>query len=95
MENTIKAYLERIQEFKCCKQGYAWLETQLSPQQAWDACAEPRWMLWLIGMVLKEPDSPQRRALYEAAYGKDGTSLKIKESACQHIRTLYPEIPAL
>jgi hypothetical protein len=45
---TNKQFREWLVRHKACAEALEWLGDR-TPQQAWDECPDPRWMLWWLG----------------------------------------------
>lgn len=59
------ASLKRI---GACSDAIAWAKGFKSAQAAWDACADPSWMMWAIGACDDSPaHSPSRRKIVGTA----------------------------
>jgi hypothetical protein len=85
-----------------CSEGKAFLEHQASPQEAWDACRDPYWMLWFIDHCCLP--STGQYALAYAAHAKvwrsvgglqNFTSHNGYAESCDAMRKLFPDPLAL
>lgn len=47
-------YMDRLRELGACHEAKYWVETQNTPQEAWDKCQEYEWMSWWMYRVLTD-----------------------------------------
>ena len=62
-----KRYIDRLEKLHACDKAVEWAKTQATPAEAWAACENGSWMLWLCGKYAGEPWSKGRKPLVLAA----------------------------
>jgi hypothetical protein len=71
---TKKNIAEKLRELGASSPAVEWAAKHRSLQRAWDECQDGSWMLWLLGRLAGQPDSPSCRKLV-------GTAAKCAELA--------------
>ncbi len=54
---------DKLKDLGACESAYRWASSQPSLKIAWKECERADWMLWLIGRLSGEPESPKRKLL--------------------------------
>ena len=53
--------IRQLKAIGACSEATDWLKTQPGWQTAWDKCEQGDWMLWLLGKLSGDPNSPERK----------------------------------
>jgi hypothetical protein len=58
-----KSTIAALQKLGACSEAIEWLSKQKTVTQAWRDCPDPRWSLWLLGILSGKPESAKRKKL--------------------------------
>jgi hypothetical protein len=79
-------HIEALAKLNPCDEGAEWFAAQATPQEAWDACTNPDWMLWLLGRTPRVEGDHQRLARVAARAAWAAT----RKEHCDIIRRHFP-----
>ena len=67
----IKIYLEKLNELGACREAVEWSGNYAASQEAWEACENGAWMLWLVKRTMLGTDAALRKlTLTKARWAK-------------------------
>ena len=76
----MKNWTKPLRGMRACTDALEWCEGYKSLAEAWDECKRGDWMLWLLGKLSGESESPERK--------------KVVLAACQCARLALPHVKA-
>uniref|UniRef100_A0A6M3J4W9 Uncharacterized protein n=1 Tax=viral metagenome TaxID=1070528 RepID=A0A6M3J4W9_9ZZZZ len=62
-------WTRKLKLMNACKEAVKWCENYDSPEEAWQACEQGHWMLWLLGKLSGGPETDSRKKLVLATCG--------------------------
>ncbi len=71
-----KKTIERLESLGACQEAVGWSREQPNSQQAWDACEQPEWMLWLLRRTVRKTGSAAHRRVVLLACDIAATALR-------------------